>query len=71
MGQFRVLFRGIVVHSLVIAVSLLLSGVSFGAETPVHYVYEMYITRPNIHDTGYAEWSGSTIYRPENAWLGK
>ena len=38
---------------------------------PVYYVYEMYITRTNVHDTGYAEWSGSTIYRPENAWLGK
>jgi peptide/nickel transport system substrate-binding protein len=38
---------------------------------PVYYVYEMYITRPNVHDTGYADWSGSTIFRPENAWMSK
>jgi peptide/nickel transport system substrate-binding protein len=38
---------------------------------PVYYVYELYILRPNVHDTGYAEWSGSTVYRPENAWLSK
>jgi peptide/nickel transport system substrate-binding protein len=38
---------------------------------PVYYVYEMYIVRPNVHDTGYAEYSGSTVYRPENAWLSK
>ena len=24
---------------------------------PVYYVYEMYITAANVHDTGYAEWS--------------
>lgn len=36
MGQFRVFSRGMVVHSLVIAGSLLLSGVSFGAETPLY-----------------------------------
>ncbi len=38
---------------------------------PVYYVYEIYITRPEVHDTGYAEWSGFTICRPENAWIGK
>ncbi len=38
---------------------------------PVYYVYEMYIVRPNVHDTGYAEWSASTVYRPENVWLSK
>ncbi len=38
---------------------------------PVYYVYELYIVRPNVHDTGYADWSGSTVYRPENAWLSK
>jgi len=38
---------------------------------PVYYVYEMYITRTTVHDTGYADWSGSTIFRPENAWLSK
>jgi ABC-type oligopeptide transport system substrate-binding subunit len=38
---------------------------------PLYYVYELYITRPTVHDTGYAEWSGSTIFIPENAWLSK
>jgi peptide/nickel transport system substrate-binding protein len=38
---------------------------------PVYYVYEMYIARPNVHDTGYAEWSGSTVFLPENCWLSK
>lgn len=38
---------------------------------PLYYVYELYITRPNVHDTGYTEWSGSTVFIPENAWLSK
>ena len=35
---------------------------------PLYYVYETYIMRPTVHDTGYTKWGGSTIYIPEDAW---
>jgi peptide/nickel transport system substrate-binding protein len=38
---------------------------------PLYYVYELYITRSTVHDTGYTEWSGATIFKPEDAWLSK
>ena len=38
---------------------------------PIYYVYEMYVVQPNVHDTGYTEWSSSTVFTPENAWLSK
>jgi ABC-type transport system substrate-binding protein len=38
---------------------------------PLYYVYEMYVVQPNVHDTGYCEWSASTVYTPETAWLSK
>ena len=38
---------------------------------PIYYVYEMYVVQPNVHDTGYTEWSSSTIFTPHNAWLSK
>lgn len=40
--------------------------------TPVYYVHEMYVLQPNVHDTGYTEWSSATtINTPETTWLGK
>ena len=38
---------------------------------PLYHIYEMYVVQPNVHDTGYTEWSAATVYAPENAWLGK
>ncbi len=38
---------------------------------PIYYVSEMYVMQPNVHDTGYTEWSSSTVFTPHNAWLGK
>jgi peptide/nickel transport system substrate-binding protein len=38
---------------------------------PLYYVSEMYVVQPTVHDTGYTEWSSSTVVKPENAWLGK
>ncbi len=38
---------------------------------PIYYVYEMYVVQPNVHDTGYCQWSSSTINTPEVTWLGK
>jgi peptide/nickel transport system substrate-binding protein len=38
---------------------------------PVYYVYEIYIMQPNVHDTGYADWSASTVNTPEVTWLSK
>ncbi len=38
---------------------------------PIYYIYEMYVVQPNVHDTGYCDWSASTIFAPENAWLSK
>jgi peptide/nickel transport system substrate-binding protein len=41
------------------------------AVIPVYYVYELYVLRPTVHDTGYGDWGGSTVYMPHNAWLSK
>jgi hypothetical protein len=38
---------------------------------PIYYIYEMYVVQPNVHDTGYCEWSASTVFTPETAWLSK
>jgi len=38
---------------------------------PLYYVYEMYVVQKNVHDTGYCEWSASTVNTPEVTWLGK
>ena len=38
---------------------------------PIYYVYEMYVVQPNVHDTGYCEWSASTVNTPETTWLSK
>ena len=38
---------------------------------PIYYVHEMYVVQPNVHDTGYTEWSSTTINTPEVTWLGK
>ena len=38
---------------------------------PLYYVYEMYVVQPNVHDTGYSEWSASTVFTPHTAWMGK
>jgi ABC-type oligopeptide transport system substrate-binding subunit len=38
---------------------------------PIYYIYEMYVVQPNVHDTGYCEWSASTVNTPETTWLSK
>jgi ABC-type transport system substrate-binding protein len=38
---------------------------------PIYYVYEMYVVQPNVRDTGYCEWSASTVNTPETTWLSK
>jgi peptide/nickel transport system substrate-binding protein len=38
---------------------------------PIYYVNEMYILQPNVHESGYNEWSAGTISTPEKAWLSK
>ncbi len=38
---------------------------------PIYYVNEMYILQTNVKDSGYNEWSASTIWTPETAWLSK
>jgi peptide/nickel transport system substrate-binding protein len=38
---------------------------------PLYDVYEMYVVQPNVHDTGYCQWSSSTINTPETIWLSK
>ena len=38
---------------------------------PVYYQREMYVVQPEVHDTGYCEWSSSTINTPETTWMGK
>jgi peptide/nickel transport system substrate-binding protein len=38
---------------------------------PLYYIYEMYVVQPNVHDTGYCEWSASTVNTPETTWLSK
>ena len=38
---------------------------------PIYYIYEMYVVQPNVRDTGYCEWSASTVNTPETTWLSK
>jgi peptide/nickel transport system substrate-binding protein len=38
---------------------------------PIYYVYEMYVLQPNVHDTGYCEWSATTVNTAEKTWLSK
>ena len=38
---------------------------------PIYYVYEMYVVQPNVRDTGYCQWSSSTVNTPETTWLAK
>ena len=38
---------------------------------PIYNVYEMYVVQPNVHDTGYCQWSSGTVNTPESTWLGK
>ncbi len=38
---------------------------------PLYYVYELYIMRPNVHNTGFTEYSGGTVFKPENTWMSK
>ena len=38
---------------------------------PLYYVYEMYAIQPNVHDTGYCEWSSTSVSTPEAIWLSK
>ena len=38
---------------------------------PLYYVYEMYVVQPNVHDTGYCEWSATTVNIVEKTWLSK
>jgi peptide/nickel transport system substrate-binding protein len=38
---------------------------------PLYYMYEMYVVQPNVHDTGYCQWSAVTINTPETTWLSK
>jgi len=38
---------------------------------PVYYVNEMYALQSNVRDSGYNEWSASTISTLEKAWLSK
>jgi peptide/nickel transport system substrate-binding protein len=38
---------------------------------PIYYIYEMYVVQPNVHDTGYCEWSATTVNTPETTWLSK
>jgi peptide/nickel transport system substrate-binding protein len=38
---------------------------------PLYYVMEMWVIQPNVRDSGYSEWSASTINTPEVTWLAK
>jgi peptide/nickel transport system substrate-binding protein len=38
---------------------------------PIYYIYEMYVVQPNVRDTGYCEWSSTTVNTPEKTWLSK
>ncbi len=38
---------------------------------PLYYVYEMYAIQPNVHDTGYCEWSSTSVSTPEAIWMSK
>lgn len=36
---------------------------------PVYNVYDCYIMKPNVKDTGFSEYSSSTIFLPTEAWI--
>jgi peptide/nickel transport system substrate-binding protein len=38
---------------------------------PLYYVPELYVLQPEVHDTGYCDWSASTVNTPETTWLSK
>jgi peptide/nickel transport system substrate-binding protein len=38
---------------------------------PLYNQSEIYILQPEVHDTGYLEWSPATVCTPETMWLGK
>jgi peptide/nickel transport system substrate-binding protein len=38
---------------------------------PIYYIPELYVVQPNVHDTGYCEWSAATVNTPETTWLSK
>ncbi len=38
---------------------------------PLYNVSEIYVIQPNVHDTGFLEWSPSTVCTPEAMWLSK
>jgi peptide/nickel transport system substrate-binding protein len=38
---------------------------------PLYRQSEIYILQPNVHDTGFLEWSAATVCTPETMWLGK
>jgi peptide/nickel transport system substrate-binding protein len=38
---------------------------------PLYRQAEIYILQPNLHDTGFLEWSAATVCTPETMWLGK
>jgi peptide/nickel transport system substrate-binding protein len=38
---------------------------------PLYRQSEIYILQPEVHDTGYLEWSPATVCTPETMWLGK
>ena len=38
---------------------------------PIYYVYELYIIQPTVKDAGFTVYSGSSVWKPEDAWLSK
>ena len=38
---------------------------------PLYYSEDMYVMQKNVHDTGYLQWSSSTVSSPEKTWLSK
>jgi peptide/nickel transport system substrate-binding protein len=38
---------------------------------PLYYVSEIYVVQPNVHGTGFCEWSAATVCTPDAMWLGK
>lgn len=35
---------------------------------PLYNVYDIYLIKNNVHDTGFTQWSASTVYLPADAW---
>jgi hypothetical protein len=38
---------------------------------PVYDIYESYVIRDNVHDTGFAYYSAGTMWTPADAWREK